>query len=200
VASEIGRVASKVQVKGDEQIYLEGMDLPTKDVPIRPEWIKAVPISTKLHDKFSRMKSDMVDLLIEAAGEGDAYLVRQLVTFHNVPVDSGRKSDGSTALHLACLNGHLDLIRWLILDKKADLEKEDSKGRRAVYFAVKGCQPEVLKLLIWKGAELDPLTKRKKLSPLLKAVTKQFTDCALILIDNICNVNMQVLFLFNRLL
>ena len=198
MAAEIGRISSKIHVKGEEQFYLELMDLPMKDVPLRPEWLEAVPISIKLHDMFSRMKSDMVDLFVEAAEEGDFYLIRELVTFHNVPVDAGRKVDGSTALHLACHNGNLSLIQWL-LEKKADLEKEDSRGRRALYFAVKGSQPEVMKLLIRKGVELDPLTKRKKLSPLSKAVMKQFIDCALILIDNNCDINIQVLFLCNRL-
>jgi len=106
-------------------------------------------------------------------------------------MDIQLRVDGSTALHLACLNGHLSLIRWLF-EKKADLEKDDLKGRRAVYYAVKGSQPEVLKLLIRKGVELDPLTKKKKLSPFLKAVRKHYIDCAQILIDNNCNINLQV--------
>ena len=173
------------------------MGLPIEDVPMRPEWLEAVPVSIQLHQKFSQMKSGMVDLLIEAAEKGDFYLARELVGLYNVPVDAGRKVDGSTALHFACLKGHLNLIQ-LLLEKKADLEKEDAKGRRAVYYAVKGCQPEVLKLLIRKGADLDPLTKKRKLSPLLKAVTKKYIDCAQILMENQCDINLQVIILYNH--
>jgi len=119
------------------------------------------------------MKSDMVNLLIEAAGEGDFHLVRELLNNYNVPVDAARKSDGVTALHLACRNGHLKIVQWLIEEKKAVIEKADSSGRRAIYFAVKGRQPEILNLLISKGAELDVVTSRKRRTALHKAVLLQ---------------------------
>ena len=190
----MGCIVSKNQSnRNEEEFYLELVEQGIrKDVPMRPEWLEAVPVSTKLYDKVYHVKMDVVDLLVKAVGEGEFYNALKLVKFHNVPVDSGRRVDGSTALHLACLNGHLSLIQWLI-KKKAHLEKEDHRGRRAIHYAVKGCQPEVLKLLIQRGAELDPLTKNRKLSPLLKAVAKQFTDCAQILMDSNCNINIQVI-------
>ena len=54
------------------------------------------------------------------------------------------------------------------------------------------CQANVLSLLIKKGAELDCVTIRRQLTPLQKAVAKQYTECAKILLDNNCDVNLQV--------
>jgi len=193
MAGETGSITSIEIGENHKSVFLALMDVKTTSAQaMQPDWLEAIPGSAKLQEKFSRIKSNMVNLFIEAAGEGDFHLVRELINNYKVPVDSARKSDGVTALHLACRSGHLKLVQWLLEEKKADIEKVDNKGRRAIYFTIKGCQPEVLNLLIKKGVELDPLTIKKKYSPLLKAAAKQYTELAQILIKtNCCNVNLQ---------
>jgi len=194
VAGETGTITSiKIgENNKDDFVFLELMDVKTTNAQaMQPDWLEAIPGSAKLQEKFSRMKFDMVNLFIEAAGEGDFHLVRELINNYKVSVDAAR-SDGVTALHLSCQNGHLKLVQWLLEEKKPDIEKADNKGRRAIYFTIKGCQPELLNLLIRKGVEPDPLTIKKKYSPLLKAAAKQYTELAQILIKtNCCNVNLQ---------
>jgi len=161
--------------------------------PMRPEWLEIVSVSTQLQKKFSNLKSKLEDRFVEAVHDCDLKLLKKLSTTHKVSVDVVHKStSGLTPLHLACRKGHLQVVQYL-LEKKADIEKEDHKGRTAVYHAVKGNEVEVLKVLIGQGAELDKhRTKTKGLTALHKAVTKQHMESFQILIDNSCNVNLQV--------
>jgi len=193
---EMGRI-TKIEDEDDNQkIYLEMMmdDPPILPVPpIRPEWLEVLSVSTKLQKKLSKLESKLGDLFVEAASEGDLNFLKKLVTIHKVPVDVVHKSTpGFTALHLASRRGHLQSVQYL-LEKKADIDKVDQKGRTAVYHAVKGNRVEVLNCLIREGAELDNhRTTTKGLTPLHKAVVKQHIECLQILIENSCNVNLQV--------
>jgi len=194
---EMGRI-KKIEKNGedDHQLYLGMMidNLTLQPVtPMRPSWLEIVSVSTELQNKFAILKSKLEDRFIEAAHDGDLHLLKKLSTTHRVNVDVVHKStNGCTALHLASRRGHLQSVQYL-LEKKADIEKEDQKGRTAVYHAVKGNEVEVLKCLIRAGAELDNRTKTKGLTALHKAVTKQHIECCQILIENSCNVNFQVI-------
>lgn len=84
------------------------------------------------------MRSELGNLLVEAAREGNLNLVKELVEHCGVAVDvEHTTTPGLTALHLASRYGHLDVIQWL-LGKNVNLEKADHKGRTAIYHAVKG--------------------------------------------------------------
>lgn len=103
-----------------------------------PEWLEPLPMASKLHNGLSKLSSKLSDLFVEAAGEGDLYLVNNMVKNYQVSLDATHQSTaGLTALHLACRRGHIPVIKWL-LDQKANIEKADQKGRRAIYYAVKG--------------------------------------------------------------
>jgi len=142
------------------------------------------------------MRWELADHFLEVAYKGELYLVQLLVQYYKVPVDVQHRSrPGSTALHLACIEGRLNVIEWFLSEPKNKellLEKEDYKGRRAIYFAVKNCQPEALNMLIKNGADVDPQTSKGRKSPLHKAVIKKNLECVVLLIENYCNVNLQV--------
>ena len=53
------------------------------------------------------------------------------------------------------------------------------------------CQPEILEILIERGAQLDALNQTKN-SPFDIAIYNQFTSCARLLIQHGCNVNLKV--------
>lgn len=106
--------------------------------PMSTEWLEPIPVASKLHDSLSKLSSKLGDLFVEAAQEGDLYLVKKLVQNYQVSVDVTHQSTpGLTALHLACWRGRMKVAQWL-LDQKANIETADQKGRTAVYFAVKG--------------------------------------------------------------
>lgn len=87
----------------------------------------------------------------------------------------------------------MKIVQWLLSDDEKELiEKEDEHNQRAVYFVVKTCQPNAMNLLMRNGADVDPQTKRGRVTPLHKAVMKQHPECVMIFIENCCNVNLQV--------
>ncbi|KAJ1382996.1 ankyrin repeat-containing domain protein, partial [Ochromonadaceae sp. CCMP2298] len=61
---------------------------------------------------------------------------------------------GATAVHLACVKGHLDVLR-LLLEKGADTDAKDVDGMTALHWASQQGHPEVLRLLLEKGANTD---------------------------------------------
>ena len=106
--------------------------------PLHPDWIAALPVSTALYEKLSKIQLKLVALLVEASAEGDLFFVKDLVVNYKLDVDSCHTSkDGVTALQAACRYGHCDIVEWL-LKNAADLEIPDDKGRRAIHHAVKG--------------------------------------------------------------
>lgn len=58
------------------------------------------------------------------------------------------------------------------------------------------CELKILELLIAKGVQLDSLSTGGK-SALLIAVVNQFTDCARLLVQHGCDVNIQVYLIAN---
>jgi len=196
-----GQVGCVTNVDGEQRVSLELLDtsLPALNVQVQSDWLESLPVSVrKRYETLFKLKWKLSDLLIQAAKEeGDLHLVQLLVENYTVPVNVQHKSTpGLTALHLACLEGQLNVIRWFLSEPKNKellLEKEDYKGRRAIYFAVKGSQHETLDMLIKTGADLDPQTIKGRKTPLHKAVIKMNVECVIILAENYCNVNLQVM-------
>lgn len=160
---------------------------------MRPEWLE---VSSKLQKKLSKIESKLGDRYVEAARDGDLNLLKKLSETHKVPVDVVHKSTpGFTALQLACLRGHLQVVQHL-LEHNADLEKENDLGRTAVDYAVIGCHPKVLNTLILNGGELNWKTQVKALNPRqVSFLNRRFLDCFQSIIE--CkqhNVKEQVLF------
>ena len=105
--------------------------------PLRPEWIEALPNSDAHYDKLSKIQLKLIALLVEASAEGDLFF-KDIIHNYKLDVNAGHNSkDGVTALQAACYHGHPEIAEWL-LKNGADVEKQDSKGRRAIYYAVKG--------------------------------------------------------------
>ncbi len=197
-----GQVGCVSKIEDGQNISLELLDtsLPALSATVQSNWIESLPDSdSQRYKTLFKLKWKLSDLLVEAAKEGDLYLVQLLFQNYLVPVEyvPHRSTSGLTALHVACQEGHLKVIQWLLSEPKNKdllLEKEDCKGRRPIYFAVKGCQPETLNVLIKNGADVDPAqTSRGRKTPLHKAVIKMNLECVIILIDNYCNVNLKVI-------
>jgi len=194
VAGETGRITQiDIGLDGLENIYLDMIESIFKPLPpMKPEWLEAVPVAFRIHDKLLKLKLKLGNLFVEAALESDLYALKDLLENYKVPVDVDHKSmPGFTALHLACRKGRLEAVEWL-LENGADIEKTDEKGRTALYHAVKGGEEEILRFLIKKGANLDTTTTRRGLTALQKAIVKRQTKCAEILVDNGCKVNVKV--------
>ena len=141
MAGETGRVVKVDKndfIRVENDISSNPYMLTSGGLALRPEWLEPKSCALELHNKLFKMKSKMANLLVEASYEGDAYLVDEMISIvHTVPVDAENQNmAGMTALHMACRNGHTDIVNML-LARGADLEKQDSKGRTCVHHAVK---------------------------------------------------------------
>lgn len=137
-----------------------------------------------------KLREKLGNIFVEAAQEGDLDLLQELLENHKVSVDvmDHKSTPGFTALHVACREGHLKVVEWL-LERGADIEKPDEKGRTALYHTVKKGEAEVLRFLIRKGAHLDTKTTTRGLTAFQKASAKKQSLCAEILKDNGCDVD-----------
>ncbi|CAL8100952.1 unnamed protein product [Orchesella dallaii] len=82
------------------------------------------------------------------------------------------KKSGDTALHLCAINGYLDMMRYLVEEENANLEKINLEGKTALHDAAQFSQLEIVEYLLSKGANVN-VVKRADWTPLMLACTKQ---------------------------
>ncbi|MHC4534324.1 MAG: ankyrin repeat domain-containing protein [Planctomycetota bacterium] len=90
-----------------------------------------------------------------AAGVGDLATVK---AFLEKGVDANARgiSRGWTALHIAAINGHKEVIK-LLLENGADVNAGHNLNRTAAEYAIRGNHNDIVELLISKGADVSPL-------------------------------------------
>lgn len=107
-------------------------------IPLKFDCLDMIIEEPKFSKKLKKLTEKTTSLMVKAASENQLHIVSELLKKHSVGVDVAHCSkDGMTALQGACRNGHIDMID-LFLDRNANLEQEDDKGRRAIHYAVKG--------------------------------------------------------------
>jgi ankyrin repeat protein len=65
------------------------------------------------------------------------------------------KNDDYTALMLACINGHLDIVKLLIQVPDCNLDKRTNKDETALMFAFINDHTEIVKTLIQAGCKIN---------------------------------------------
>ncbi|MGD0276807.1 MAG: ankyrin repeat domain-containing protein, partial [Syntrophales bacterium] len=128
----------------------------------------------------SQADPDMDQQFITAVYAGDAARALQLLA-QGVKVDA-RRSDGQTALIIASLNGHKDVLKILV-DKGADINAKDNMGQTVLMVATQRGQNDVVKLLIAQGADVNA-KKSDGISALMVAADNDHPDEARILLDH----------------
>ena len=109
-----------------------------KQIILNKDWVVIIPGNALVNKGMAKLKSKIISLLVEAAESGDLHIVKSLVLKHQVEIDA-KNASGRTAFQAACLNGHQEIIKWLLSTREEiDLEQEDDKGRRALHLAAKG--------------------------------------------------------------
>ena len=66
---------------------------------------------------------------------------------------------GMNCLHIAALNGHLNLCKTLINKHKFDLNMTDSQGLTALHFSIENGSYELVKLIVDKGTDIHLKTE-----------------------------------------
>lgn len=66
-----------------------------------------------------------------------------------------KKDDGYTALHLACLNNHVEIADLLVHMGKANMDKQNVNLQTGLHLAVERQHVQIVKLLVREGANLN---------------------------------------------
>ena len=90
-----------------------------------------------IDEQIVELELKVVNLFYDAVYAGDLRSVHLLYACYKIDLNR-RNADGQTALHLACQEGHQDIVRWLTDQKEVDIEMEDNLGYRAIHHAVTG--------------------------------------------------------------
>ena len=114
--------------------------------------------------------NDNWDALMYAVAGGHQELVRALIKEFHFNANMSRNSNGRTPLHQACIKGHTDLVRELVVEHGADLGAKDNDNWDALMYAVAGGHTEIVKILMNDfGFRVNAIQGLKGETPLLVA-------------------------------
>ncbi|XP_046557461.1 protein fem-1 homolog A-like [Haliotis rubra] len=63
--------------------------------------------------------------------------------------------DGDNNLHVACIGGHVDMVKYVLSQKVADINSRGQYGRTPVMLAANMGHREVFDLLVREGADVS---------------------------------------------
>ncbi len=148
----------------------------------------------RIKEQAKAMMKDQLSTMEQVFGcaeRGDlAGLVDHLVHKKDFPDVNKRDDQGRTLLHLACLSGKVDCVRFLLEDCGADASVSDSNKRTLLHVAAFGNQCKIAELLILKGANVNADDSTGS-TPLHWATKKGNSDVAAALIEREAQLNTQ---------
>uniref|UniRef100_A0A7R9WX37 BTB domain-containing protein n=1 Tax=Craspedostauros australis TaxID=1486917 RepID=A0A7R9WX37_9STRA len=103
------------------------------------------------------MHRTTVDELDKSLAGGDLGDFIKLI-WHNLEIDvlSVDHNDGKTALHLACGYGNLDIVKYTVKTRGADINVNDDYGRTALHYACATGKLDIIKYLVeTRGANIN---------------------------------------------
>ncbi|KAF7358495.1 P-loop containing nucleoside triphosphate hydrolase protein [Mycena venus] len=112
--------------------------------------------------------------------------VGSLLIKHNASVDQADE-DGTTALHLASSQGHLDIVQ-LLIEHSASADQADKDGKTALHLALSWGHLDIVQLLIEHSASVDQADNYGT-TLLHLASSKGYHDVGQLLIEHSTSVN-----------
>eukprot|EP00981_Chlorochromonas_danica_P010271 scaffold3072_cov125-Ochromonas_danica.AAC.2 len=95
-----------------------------------------------------------------SAVKGDAEIVRLLLLHPEIAVNTVDSKFGFTPLILACLTGHVVVVKILLADSRVDVYKEAKNANTSLHLACSGGHVEVVKILL-EDSRVDVNKKNK---------------------------------------
>ena len=119
------------------------------------------------------------DALMYAVRGGHKYLVGVLIEEFQFNINESQTNQGRTPLHVACLQGHTDLVRELIEKHKADRNAKDNGGNDVLMYAVRGGHKYLVRVLIEDfHFNVNKSQSNQERTPLHEACLQGHTDLA----------------------
>uniref|UniRef100_A0A182TLS6 RING-type E3 ubiquitin transferase n=1 Tax=Anopheles melas TaxID=34690 RepID=A0A182TLS6_9DIPT len=127
------------------------------------------------------------DKLVREAAQGNLDYVQSQLSM--TPEAVNYVSGGKTCLQVAAHQGHVELVKYLIL-MGANVNVVDKEGDSTLHYAAFGNQPEVMRVLLQHNASIDELNS-SHCSALHISAHKKPPHCVKVLLEFGANVNMQ---------
>lgn len=102
---------------------------------LKDSWLEILPVQESVNNKLNKLKKKIMTLLVNAAAEGQLIVLKDLFRQYRLGVND-QAEKGRTALQSACQRGQMEIIEWLV-ERKADVNLKDDKGRAAIHHAAK---------------------------------------------------------------
>jgi ankyrin repeat protein len=130
--------------------------------------------------------------IYEVTEKGDLSRLKNLLSANTNLINAHRERDGATPLHLAVLNGHLEVARYLI-NMGADVNAKTAKDKTPLHLAASKTGPQfpgkqLAEALIAAGAKID-LPSNDGSTALHYAAQNNAVDVADLLIQKGADVN-----------
>lgn len=135
----------------------------------------------KLQEENSNQASQNLDLLFDAALDGNIETVKQFI--ENGFDINQTNPDEQSLLMLAGFNGHTALCEYLI-NNGAHIEARESNGRTALMFASTGPFPETVKLLLKNDANPNSIDRLEHFTALMHAAAEGHFEVVKLLLEN----------------
>ena len=104
-------------------------------------------ISTKKTGAKKSVRFHYEAVLLEACRDGDLELVRTLIETKNIPVNYNELGKEQTPLHLACAEGHSELVKYL-LKKGANVNARDFESWTPLHCAAANNEIDIVRMLV----------------------------------------------------
>jgi ankyrin repeat protein len=119
---------------------------------------QAATMMSKANGALNKISFDDSSALLKAAMVGQTRVVRELLDQPGIDIDfRDPKSHGQTALHYACYNGHLGVVK-LLVEHGASLEVTDKKGMTPFLEAADAESLDVVKYMEENGSDINVVT------------------------------------------
>lgn len=119
--------------------------------------------------------------LLQAAKIGDLSALRACLSSAGMDVNY-RNKGGQTALHIACKEGKMDIVREL-LSHNADFTLYTEKGNSAIHLACFYGHLDIVQQLLEKGCDINLPSKDSGFPPLYPAILEMHCDIVKLLLE-----------------
>lgn len=90
---------------------------------------------------------------LDGARYGDLESLIQIYKDNNIEILVNCKtSTGTTALHMACANGHMDIVKFLLYDINNSVNIKNDEGNTPLHWAAINGHLEIVEFLLQNGA------------------------------------------------